>query len=178
MTEDMPQRPTPLTKQDVLSILEDCGMPYEIVEHPAALTVDDLDGFDLWFADDVVKNLFLRDDKKRNYFLVSMPDHKRVSLKGIQQALESRKLQFASEKDLYAKLGLYTGAVNPLGALNDAACEVQFVLDEESAEHEFIGCHPCDNTASVRIRTADLLKLLEEHGTPVRIAKLADPDLD
>ncbi len=170
------EQANPLTKEDVLAILDEHGMEYEIVEHPAALTVDDLDGFDLWFADDVVKNLFLRDDKKRNYYLVSMPDHKRVPLKGIQQALDSRKLQFASEKDLAAKLGLYPGAVNPLGALNDAACEVQFILDEESAAREFIGCHPCDNTASVRIRMADLLKLLEEHGTPVRVVKLEAPE--
>ncbi len=173
-TTDTQNQSTPLTKSDVLNLLEDHDIEYEIAEHGAARTVEDLDGFNLSFADDVVKNLFLRDDKKRNYFLISMPDHKRVPLKGIQQALESRKLTFASENDLSSKLGLYPGAVNPLGLLNDNNKEVQFILDAESAKREYIGCHPCDNTASIRIRTNDLLSLIREHGSPVKVVDFSE----
>ncbi len=169
MADDIANNQEPLNKTDVLALLDKHGIEYEIAEHGAARTVEDLDGFHLSFADDVVKNLFLRDDKKRNYYLISMPDHKRVPLKGIQLALKSRKLTFASEKDLSNKLGLYPGAVNPLGLLNDTNREVQFILDKQNAEREFIGCHPCDNTASIRIRTKDLLSLISEHGSPVKI---------
>ena len=168
-------REHPLTKAEVLSLLDARGIAYELAEHPAIRTVEEADRVcAIPFAAHMSKNLFLRDDKKRHYYLVTLPDHKRVSLADVQAALGSRRLSFASEADLAAKLGVWPGAVTPLGLLNDAAREVEFHLDADfvAPGRGKVGVHPCDNTASVLLATGDLLALLRAHGSPVFVTEL------
>ena len=118
------------------------------------------------------KNLFLRDDKHRAYYLVCLPDEKNVPLREIQERLGSRRLSFASERDLRAMLGLVPGSVTPLGALNDAEGRVEFVLDQALVDAGRLTVHPCDNTATVLIATSDLIALLRERGHDVRVVDL------
>ena len=119
------------------------------------------------------KNLFVRDDKKRNYYLITVRGDKRVDLKEFRYKYGTRVLSFASENDLMQVLGLIPGAVTPLGLLNDAKCKVQLYLDEAFfATPGLIGVHPNDNTATVWLRADDLAALIQEHGNPVHIAEL------
>ena len=115
----------------------------------------------------------MRDDKKRNYYLITVRGDKRVDLKEFRHKYGTRALSFASENDLMQVLGLIPGAVTPLGLLNDAERKVQLYLDAAFfAEPGLIGVHPNDNTATVWLRADDLAALIREHGNPVHIAEL------
>lgn len=159
-------------KQEVLELLAREGIPFELTEHPAVFTVADVRALGIPHHEYGAKNLFLRDDKKRVYYLVSLPEEKRVSLKEIQARIGSRRLSFASEADLLAKLGLTPGSVTPLGALNDAARTVEVVIDQALWDRGRVAVHPCDNTATVLLATRDLVELLRDHGSPVRVVAL------
>ena len=155
-------------KEEVCAYLDERGVVYDRVDHEAVFTMEAMDALALPFADAVVKNLFLRDDKKRNYYLVVMPEDKPANLKALRSALEARPLRFASEDDLKDILGLRGGAVSPFGVLNDEEGKVQVVIDEALRDWLAVGVHPNDNTATLRMPLSDLLALFEDRGGPYR----------
>lgn len=119
------------------------------------------------------KNLFVRDDKKRNYYLITVKGDKRIDLKRFQAQNGTRRLSFASDNDLMEILGLIPGAVTPLGILNDTEHKVEFFLDEEFTESSnLIGVHPNDNSATVWLDPKDLVKMIREHGNQVSIVRI------
>ena len=119
------------------------------------------------------KNLFVRDDKKRNYYLITVKGDKRVDLKLFRQRHNTRALSFASPDDLMRIMALIPGAVTPLGLLNDAERKVHLYLDREFMEPPgLIGVHPNDNTATVWMKTCDLVTLIQEHGNPVTVTDM------
>lgn len=156
-------------KARTLRLLGERGIPYEFAEHAAVYTVQEAHNEHVPFAEYGAKNLFLRDDKHRAYYLVVLPDGKEVALKRIQELLGSRRLSFASANDLDRMLGLIPGAVTPLGALNDAEHRVEVVIDRALLDAGKLTAHPCVNTATVLLRTQDLIDLLESRGTLVRV---------
>ena len=156
-------------KARTLELLDNRNIPYELAEHAAVYTVQEAHDEQVPFAEYGAKNLFLRDDKHRAYYLAVLPDAKEVPLKRIQALLGSRRLSFASAGDLDRMLGLIPGAVSPLGALNDAEHRVEVVLDRALIDAGKLTAHPCDNTATVLMRTQDLIDLLESRGTAVRV---------
>ena len=161
-----------LDRAATLALLDRERIPYELAEHRAVLTVAQAHEAHVPFARYGAKNLFLRDDRHRAYYLVCLPDAKRVSLREVQRCLGSRRLSFASEKDLRSMLGLAPGSVTPLGALNDDARHVEVVIDADLVELGRVAVHPCDNRATVLLATRDLIRLLREHGSPVRVLDL------
>ena len=97
------------------------------------------------------KNLFVRDDKKRNYYLITVQGDKRVNLKEFRRNNGTRPLSFASEEELKERMDLLPGAVTPLGILNDEARSVQFFLDKAFlGKPGLVGVHPNENTATTR----------------------------
>ena len=163
-------------KTEVLQYLDDQEVFYQKVEHEPVFTMEGMEQLNLPFASEVVKNLFLRDDKKRAYYLVVMPEDKPANLKALRAMLESRPLRFASSDDLEAILGLRAGAVSPLGVLNDDERRVQVVLDEELCSYAGLGIHPNDNTATLHVPLPDVLALLDAHGTPYRFVPMERPE--
>ena len=159
-------------KIETLELLDRAGIAYELYEHEAVFTVAEAVAAGIPHRELDAKNLFLRDDKHRAYYLVCLPDEKNVSLREIQERLGSRRLSFASERDLRAMLGLVPGSVTPLGALNDAEGRVEIVLDQALVDAGRLTVHPCDNTATVLLATADLIGLLHERGHEVRVVDL------
>ena len=133
--------------------------------------MEELAAVDLPYPDCDAKNLFVRDDKKRNYYLITVKGEKRVNLKEFRKAHGLRNLSFASPDDLEKIMGLIPGAVTPLGLLNDEEKKVIFYLDQEF-EESLIGVHPNDNTATVWMQSKDLLALLKEHGTEVNVVEI------
>ena len=162
-------------KTEVLQYLDDQEVFYQKVEHEPVFTMEGMEQLNLPFASEVVKNLFLRDDKKRAYYLVVMPEDKPANLKALRAMLESRPLRFASSDDLEAILGLRAGAVSPLGVLNDDERCVQVVLDEELRGYKGLGIHPNENTATLHVPLADVLALFDAHGTPYRFVPMERP---
>lgn len=159
-------------KAETLVLLDREEIAYELYEHVAVYTVAEAVAAGIPHRELGAKNLFLRDDKHRAYYLVCLPDEKNVSLREVQERLGSRRLSFASEKDLRSMLGLVPGAVTPLGALNDTERRVEVVLDQALVGAGRVTVHPCDNTATVLLATADLIVLLREHGHEVRVVDL------
>ena len=159
-------------KAETLELLNRAGIAYELYEHEAVFTVAEAAAAGIPHRELGAKNLFLRDDKHRAYYLVCLPDEKDVSLQEVRERLGSRRLSFASEQDLGSMLGLRRGSVTPLGALNDAEGRVEVVLDQALVDAGRVTVHPCDNTATVLLATTDLIGLLREHGHDVRVADL------
>ena len=125
-------------------------------------------------AADEAKNLFVRDDKKRNYYLITVKGDKRVDLKQFRKEHGTHALSFASAEDLQAKLKLDPGSVTPLGLLNDESGSVILYLDEAFLEgNAMIGVHPNGNTATVHLKTDNLIRLLEKHGTQVNLIPIS-----
>lgn len=160
-----------MNKTETYQYLKDKGISYEVTEHGAVYNMEELVAVDLPYPDCDAKNLFVRDDKKRNYYLITVKGEKRVNLKEFRKAHGLRNLSFASPDDLEKIMGLIPGAVTPLGLLNDEEKKVIFYLDQEF-EESLIGVHPNDNTATVWMQSKDLLALLKEHGTEVNIVEI------
>ena len=137
-----------MKKAEIYQYLTGKGISYEVTEHGAVYNMEDLAAMDLPYPDSDAKNLFVRDDKKRNYYLITVKGEKRVNLKEFRKAHGLRNLSFASPDDLMAIMGLIPGAVTPLGLLNAEEKKVIFYLDQE-LEDSLIGVHPNDNTATV-----------------------------
>ena len=116
------------------------------------------------------KNLFVRDDKKQNYYLITVKGDKRVNLKEFRKKYGLRNLSFASAEELMKIMGLTPGSVTPLGLLNDEGHIVKFYLDSEF-NGTLIGVHPNDNTATVWLKSEDLIKIIKEHGNEVSLAE-------
>lgn len=159
-------------RQQVLESLNEQNIPYTIMEHPAVYTIEELDGIKIDHPESIAKNLFLRDDKKKRYFLVVMQKDKTADLKKLRSLLGCRPLSFASEEDLYRLLQLRKGSVTPLGVLNDAERSVEIVIDRDLSCYETVGVHPNDNTATVWVSLNDLVKVIESHGNPVSLHAL------
>lgn len=165
--------PGALTKADIYRLLDEHGFEYQAVEHPPVFTVEEADALaKLPFAAHEAKNFFLRDPKHREFYLVTVPDHKQVDLKALQAQLESKRLSFASEQNLAEKIGIYPGAVTPFAALNAEPGSIHVALDADFSRWGWVGCHPCSNTASVHVRVGDLLALLREAGHEVAFVEL------
>lgn len=162
----------PLTKGQVLDLLDGRGVAYERCDHAAVRTVGEAEVARIPFERHMAKNLFLRDPKKRNYYLFTAPDQKKIDLRVLQERLGSKRLSFASPEDLAQKLGVWPGSVTPFAALNEDTHTVRVAMDADFAAMGWIGCHPCDNTASVHLRTSDLLALLADAGVDVELLEV------
>ena len=104
-----------MNKTETYQYLTDRGISYEVTEHGAVYNMEELAAVDLPYPDCDAKNLFVRDDKKRNYYLITVKGEKRVNLKEFRKAHGLRNLSFASADDLMTIMGLIPGAVTPLG---------------------------------------------------------------
>ena len=152
-----------MDRNEVIRMLEEKGIAYEKQDHPAVFTVEDADAFPVPYPEGAAKNLFLRDSKKREYFLITVHDRRSVDLKALRAQLGTKPLSFTSEEDLMALLKLSRGAVTPLGLLNDTDHRVRWLLGAE-LQGQKIGVHPLDNTATLWLATEDLLSLLAQAG--------------
>lgn len=162
-----------MNKQEIYAFLAENGVWHEITEHKVVFNMAELAEVEIPYPEGDAKNLFLRDDKKRSYYLLTVRGDKRVDLKQFRRAHGLRPLSFASEEELAALLGLFPGAVTPLGLLNDAQHSVKLFLDAELlAPPGLVGVHPNDNTATVWLKTEDLLRILREHGSEAEVTEI------
>ena len=157
---------------DIFQFLEQNGIPYQRVDHPAVFTVEeanrlvpDLPGFH-------TKNLFLRDKKAAHYFLLVCADHKTVNLKQLAKQIGINNLSLASAERLKQNLGITPGAVSILALINDRSGKVQLLMDEDVYHASAITAHPLVNTATLVLEQAALQKFLGIIAHPVRVVTL------
>lgn len=160
-----------MNKQETYQYLKDHNIPFEITEHRAVYNMEELDSIDLPYPEGDAKNLFVRDDKKKNYYLITVKGDKRVNLKDFRKAHGLRPLSFASPEDLKKYMDLTPGAVTPLGLLNVEGAPITMYLDAEF-KGSIIGIHPNENTATVWLQGDDLVALLRENGCEVEIVEI------
>lgn len=160
-----------MNKQETYQYLKDHNIPFEITEHRAVYNMEELDSIDLPYPEGDAKNLFVRDDKKKNYYLITVKGDKRVNLKDFRKAHGLRPLSFASPEDLKKYMDLTPGAVTPLGLLNVEEAPITLYLDSEFKD-SIIGIHPNENTATVWLQGNDLVALLRENGCEVEIVEI------
>ena len=130
--------------------------------------MEEMKALELPHKEVLAKNLFVRDDKKQCYYLITVKGERQVDLKEFHAAFGTRRLSFGNEDDMKELLGVTPGSVTPLGLLNDTNCRVKFFIDKDFVDG-MIGVHPNENTATVWMQTADLIRIVKEHGNDVQI---------
>ena len=156
----------------VFDTLNSSGIPYQTVEHEAVYTVEDIDKLNLSENGRILKNLFLRDAKGKQHFLVCAMEDKPINLKELKVKLGTSNLSFASEERLINHLGLKPGSVSPFGILNDEARDVTVVFDSALEGCKSLGVHPNENTATLFLSFDDIKRVVREHGNPILILEL------
>lgn len=149
---------------EIYHFLKTHDIAYERHDHPPVFTCEDVNRLIPDLPGQKTKNLFICDGKGRQHFLVTVPDEKSVDLKSLAEALEVKKLRFASADRLSAHLDLEPGSVTLLGVMNDTAGTVRVVVDKALWEAEALQCHPLVNTATLVISLDDVRKFLETTG--------------
>lgn len=162
-----------MNKEEIYNYLNNKNIWHEITEHKAVFNMAELSEIDIPYPEADAKNLFVRDDKKRNYYLITVKGDKRVDLKEFRKNNNTRALSFASENDLMNIMNLIPGSVTPLGMLNDKEMKVKLFLDKDFIESPgMIGVHPNDNTATVWLKIEDLINIIKEHGNEIEIVEI------
>ena len=162
-----------MNKQEIYDLIKSKNIWYEITEHKAVFNMNELSEIEMPYPEYDAKNLFVRDDKKRNYYLITVKGDKRVDLKEFRRQNNTRPLSFASEQELMSIMNLIAGSVTPLGLLNDNDLKVAFYLDKDFLNgKQIIGIHPNENTATLWLKIEDLISIIKEHGNEVNIVGL------
>jgi Ala-tRNA(Pro) deacylase len=159
-------------KEKVFSQLDETGLPYRVINHPAVFHVGDeppeLVGFPM------TKNLLLRDRTTKQVYMVVMEGEKRLDIGALAAQLGSTKnrLQFVKFEEVEATVGVPPGHVSIFNLLNTEAEGVRIVFDEALLDKPEIGFHPNVNTATIAMKPADVITFLATHGHNPKIVSL------
>lgn len=136
--------------------LDKIGVKYKRVDHEAAMSMVACREIDEEIGTTICKNLFLCNRQETSFYLLMMPAHKNFKTSIVSSQVGSSRLSFASPENMAKFLDLTPGSVSILGLMNDKDNKVKLLIDEDVLSGEFVGCHPCINTTSLRLRTEDL----------------------
>ncbi|NME34961.1 MULTISPECIES: prolyl-tRNA synthetase associated domain-containing protein [Fusobacterium] len=162
-----------MNKEEIYKFLDENNIWYEVSEHKAVYNMAELAEIKLPYPEADAKNIFMRDDKKRNYYLITIKGNKKTDLKKFRELYKTRPLRFASEEELMIFLNLSPGSVTPFGILNDNEKKVQVFFDKDFfQEPGLIGVHPNDNTATIWMKIKDLFEIIKNHGNKIEIVEL------
>ncbi len=151
-------------KEKAYAALDAAGIKYELKEHEAAFTIEEIDAMGIDEKGEIAKNLFLRNDNGKQHYLVMTRKDKTSDMKKIRAEIGSSRLSFASEDRLMRVMGLKKGSVSPLGVINDEDRHVKVYIDKDLMDMERVGVHPNENTATVFMAPGELVRLIKEHG--------------
>lgn len=160
----------------VYDLLDSIGVDYDRLDHAPAMTMEVCDAVNAAFgrmtleefkAEDsndrtkhaiICKNLFLCNRQKTKFYLLMIPGDKKFLTKNLSAQINSARLSFAGEEDMLNFLDVTPGSVSVLGLMNDHGHIVQLLIDSDVLQSEYVGCHPCINTSSLRMKTKDLME--------------------
>ena len=138
-------------------LLDRLGVAYERVDHEAAMTMEVCQEIDEVLQATICKNLFLCNRQETAFYLLMMPDDKPFRTKDLSAQIGSARLSFAKPEYMEQFLDITPGSVSVMGLMNDKEKMVQLLIDEDVLNSEYVGCHPCINTSSIRLLTRDLV---------------------
>lgn len=142
----------------VYDLLDQLGIRYERVDHQPMMTIADCEEVDASLDIRICKNLFLCDHQQTQFYLLMMPGTKKFVTKEVSKMIGSPRLSFADETRMEEFLKITPGSVSVMGLMNDRENRVRLLIDRDVAESEYLGCHPCVNTSSLKLRTKDMLE--------------------
>lgn len=154
-------RPTDLSGREereirVYDFLDHLGIEYVRADHEHAETMEACNEIDKALDVLMCKNLFLCNRQKTNFYLLMMPGDKPFKTKELSSQIGSARLSFASAEDMEKYLDILPGSVSVMGLMNDHDNHVQLLVDEDVLKGEYLGCHPCVNTASLKVKTEEV----------------------
>ena len=139
-------------------LLDRLGVEYDRVDHAPAMTMEDCKEVDEILESMVCKNLFLCNRQETAFYLLMIPDTKVFHTKDLSAQIGSARLSFAKPEYMEQFLNITPGSVSVMGLMNDTEHRVKLLIDEDVLASEYVGCHPCINTSSIRFRTSDLVE--------------------
>ena len=138
-------------------LLDSLGVEYERIDHEPAMTMEVCEAIDEALGATICKNLFLCNRQQTDFYLLMMPGDKPFKTKDLSAQIGSSRLSFATPEHMEKYLDITPGSVSVLGLMNDKNNNVKLLIDEDILKGEYIGCHPCINTSSIRIKTEDMM---------------------
>ena len=157
----------------VYDLLDRLGIAYQRVDHEETNTMEACSEVDKVLGVTICKNLFLCNRQETNFYMLMMPGTKPFKTSVVSKLVGSARLSFADAKYMEEFLHIRPGAVSVMGLMNDTQRRVQLLIDRDVLGGEWIGCHPCINTSSLRIPTKDMLEILiPAMGHPYRTVEL------
>ena len=142
----------------VYDVLDELGIPYTRLDHEAIYTVEGCEEVDKLMDMTICKNLFLCNRPKDKFYLLLMPGEKRFVTSEFCGKIGSPRLSFAPEEYMVEYLNITPGSVSVMGLMNDVENRVQLYIDRDVLAEEYLGCHPCVNTASIKLKVGDVLE--------------------
>ena len=157
--------------------LDKLGIEYYRTDHEPANTMEACNKIDAVRGVIICKNLFLCNRQKTNYYLLMMPGDKKFKTKELSAQINSARLSFADADDMLRYLDIEPGAVSIMGLMNDKGHAVQLLIDEDVLKGEYLGCHPCVCTSSLKMKTRDVIeKFLPVTGHDYKTVHLVGED--
>lgn len=157
----------------VYDLLDNLGIEYMRTDHEEANTMEACNAIDKVLEVVICKNLFLCNRQETEFYLLMMPGDKPFKTKNLSKQIGSARLSFADSEYMEKFLDIKPGAVSVMGLMNDTEKRVKLLIDKDVLQGDFIGCHPCVSTSSLKIKTADLLeKFLPSVGNIPAIVEL------
>ena len=156
-------------KESLKQWLADHNIYYFLHTHPAVFTVSEAKIHCGHIPGTHCKNLFLKNKKSGQLYLVTIPYDKRLDLNKFRKLIGAPKIRFAGPEDLSEILGITPGAVSPIGLVNDTNDKVIFMVDEDIWNAKEICCHPNVNTETLQIPGSEFQKLIKATGTSMKI---------
>lgn len=147
-------------EQRVYDLLDRLGIEYFRVDHPAAMTMEACAAIDQVLQALTCKNLLLCNRQCTDFYLLLMPGDKPFQTKELSKQIGSSRLSFADHSYMEQFLDITPGSLSVLGLMNDTQHRVQLLIDADVLKAEDFGCHPCINTSTLAIKTADLINVL------------------
>ena len=142
----------------VYDLLDSLGISFERVDHAPAMTMEVCAAIDEVLEATICKNLLLCNRQGTAFYLLMLPGNKVFKTSVLSKQIGSSRLSFASAEAMEQFLDITPGSVSVMGLMNDHDNRVQLIMDKDVLAGEFIGCHPCINTSSLRFKTADLME--------------------
>jgi len=144
----------------VYDFLDRLAVPYQRIDHEAAMTMEACAAIDEALQATICKNLLLCNRQCTDFYLLLMPGDKPFKTKELSHQIGSSRLSFADGAYMEQFLDITPGSLSVLGLMNNRDMRVRLLIDEDVLKGEYIGCHPCINTSSLRLRTEDLMQTI------------------
>ena len=161
----------------VYDYLDSLGIEYYRIDHQPAGCFEDCSEIEKVLDNVLCKNLFLCNRQKTDFYMLMMPADKHFKTKELSGQIGSSRLSFAESEYMEKFLDVTPGSVSIMGLMNDKENRVRLLVDEDVLKPEYVGCHPCINTSSIRLKTKDMFeKYLPSTGHDYTVVHLVGED--